>query len=458
MQLNVNLIPMKVLPLLAIGMTALSVASCTPGEETKTASRSVLPPWENVRVPEQTFSFDAAAGDTFELDNGTVIRIPGGILLDKNGEHVTGKVDLSFREIYTAAAIIASGIPMDYDSAGANYCFQSAGMFDMNATQNREALTIENGKSITMDFATTRNDQTYSFYRYDTLRNGWSFQDIPEVDSNATRKAREQEVLASAAQEPIRPMEYTAKDPVIDLDFDLEKHPELSGYSGIIWQYAGRGADPEVNKWIYAEHWENASLELSNREAGIYALNLTNADKNFSTFIRPVLKGDDYKKALAEFTTRMSAFEAEEKERRAESEKVQNIPAFVSRLSILAFGIHNLDCLRHSPDFIFANVNFRFDDAAFKADKGGITVYIVSGKEEMTVGYNALTTTGCYYKRNNNNKVIAVHHESGKAWVMNAADFSKAAGGGTTNLTVTMKPSKDQVNDMAGLQSLLDKL
>jgi hypothetical protein len=449
---------MKLLPLFVISLATLAAASCSPGGETKTASRSVLPPWENVRLPEQTFSFDATAGDTFELSNGTVIRIPGGILLDLSGKHVTGNVDLSFREIYTAAEIIASGIPMDYDSAGANYCFQSAGMFDLNATQNNEPLTIESGKSISMDFATTRNDQTYSFYRYDTIRNAWSFQDIPEVDSNETRKVSEEEVLASAAQEPIKPIEYTAKDPVIDLDFDLEKHPELSGYNGIIWQYAGSGADPEVNKWIYAEQWQNASLQLSNREAGIYALRLTNAEKNFSTFIRPVLKGDDYKKALAEFTTRMSAFEAQEKERRAEAEKVKTIPAFVSRINVLAFGIHNLDCLRHSPEFIFANVNFRFDDAAFNADKGGITVYIVSGKEEMTVGYNALTTTGCYYKRNSGNKVIAVHHDSGKAWVMNSKAFSAAAGSGTTNLTVTMKPSPDQVNDMAALESLLDKL
>ncbi|HTF05114.1 MAG TPA: hypothetical protein VK826_13895, partial [Bacteroidia bacterium] len=373
--------------------------------------------------------------------------------------HVTGNVDLSFREFYSATDIILSGIPMGYDSAGTNYLFQSAGMFDITAKQGEEQLSIESNKSISMDFATTRNDQTYSFYQYDTVQRNWSFQEIPEVDSSEKRIALEEKLDSLSTAAPVKPVEYVSGgNPVIDLDFDLTQHPELSCYNGVIWQYAGKGTDPEANSWIYQQAWSDAILKLSDPGQGIYALNLVSAEKTFSTFVRPVLKGEDFKKAIAEFSKQTAAYEAVQAQRQAVSQTAVQTPAYTSRLNILAFGVHNLDCIRHNPEFIFANVNFQFTDPAFNADKGGVTVYVVSGTDELTIGYNALTAKNCYYKKGSGNKVIAVHHATGKACVLNSSGFSTAAAAGPMNLTLKMKPAAGEVKDVAGLESMLKGL
>lgn len=441
---------------MAIAVT-LAFTACNSSDSGSAPVKGINKPWANVSPPTEQFSFNAETGDTIELANGTTIRIPAGILVDSKGAHVNGEVVLDFSTMYTSAEIIASGIPMDYDSAGSNYIFQSAGMFDINAHQGNEQLAIENGKSISMDFATTRQDETYCFYRYDTTASQWGYMNVPEVDTNPVRQALEEKIAGEAAAEPVKPEEYQPGTPVIDLDFDLQKHPELAGYNGIIWQYAGQGADPEANEWIYSQQWSDASLKLNDREQGIYALDLKNADKSFSTFMRPVLKGDDYQKALEEFTTRMSTWETEEQARRAEAEKVKDVPGYVSHLNVLVFGIHNMDCLRHNPDFIFANVKAKFEDAAF-SDRAGVTFYVVSGNNDMTVGYNMLSATQCYYKKGVKNKVVAVHHATGKTWVMNSNDFAVTNKDGAMSISITLKPSQEKIDDVAGLETVLSKL
>jgi hypothetical protein len=433
---------------------ALAFTACNPAASGSAEKRAINKPWENISPPKQEFTFNAETGDTITLENGTTIRIPAGILVDSKGAHVDGEVMLDFSTMYTPAEIIASGIPMDYDSAGSTYFFQSAGMFEMTAHKGNEQLAIENGKSISLDFPTTRNDQTYSFYRYDTAGGNWGFQDIPEVDSNKARIALE-EALAEASVPPAKPEEYKAGTPVIDLEFDLQKHPELSGYNGVIWQYAGSGNDPEDNKWIYQEVWANADLDLADRSQNMYALNLRNGQKTFSTMIRPVLKGADFENALAEFALRMEKFEAEEAARAAEEQRIQQIPPYMSTLSVLVFGVHNLDAIRHNSDFIFADAKFLLP--SFTGSRGDVTVYIVSGVMQTTIAYNAAGNK-CYYQQGANNKVVAVDHKSGKAYTMTSAEFAAAAKGGSSALTLTMNESSSPVADMTSLEKLIKEL
>ena len=436
------------------GLALLSVA-CNPSDSETAEKRAVNKPWSNISPPEQVFTFNAESGDTILLENGTVIRVPAGILVNSKGEHVTGEVALSYSTMYTPAEIIASGIPMDYDSAGANFQFQSAGMFEMTAQQGNEELAIESGKSIDMDFPTTRNDQTYSFYRYDDGGANWSFQNIPEVDSNQTRLALEEE-LAEASIPPAKPEEYKSGTPVIDLEFDLQSHPELSGYNGVIWQYAGSGKNPEENKWIYNEVWSSADLNLFDRAQGIYSLSLKNGEKSFNTMITPVLKGADFQNALAAFADRMEQFEAEEAARLAEEQRINQIPPFSSRLSVLVFGIHNLDAIRHNSDFISTNVKFEMP-SSFTGSRGNVTVYIVSGAMQTTIAYNAGRNT-CYYQSSAYNKLVAVDHKTGKAYTMTSDQFAAAVKASGDVLTLNMNESSAPVADMPALEKLINEL
>ncbi|HRD40305.1 MAG TPA: hypothetical protein PLC65_16880, partial [Bacteroidia bacterium] len=77
------------------------------------------------------------------------IKVPQNAFVNKAGPDIIGDVEIQYREMHDQADIIASGIPMTYDSAGTKYHFESAGMFDIKASQNGEQVFLKHGKQIT---------------------------------------------------------------------------------------------------------------------------------------------------------------------------------------------------------------------------------------------------------------------------------------------------------------------
>ncbi|NJN77433.1 MAG: hypothetical protein HC803_03155 [Saprospiraceae bacterium] len=65
-----------------------------------------------------------------------------------------GKVDISYREFHDAAAIIASGIPMT-NSEGDKY-METAGMFEINGSQNGQEVGIADDKEIEVKMGSFR--------------------------------------------------------------------------------------------------------------------------------------------------------------------------------------------------------------------------------------------------------------------------------------------------------------
>lgn len=66
----------------------------------------------------------------------SLIEIPAGSLVDKNGNAVNGEVKLSYVEYMNPVEIMLSGIPMTMEENGETMLFSSGGMFDLNATDN----------------------------------------------------------------------------------------------------------------------------------------------------------------------------------------------------------------------------------------------------------------------------------------------------------------------------------
>ena len=54
---------------------------------------------------------------------------PANCLLTFEGDLVKENVNVTFKQYHSILDIIASGIPMDYDTLGQSYSFESAGMF-----------------------------------------------------------------------------------------------------------------------------------------------------------------------------------------------------------------------------------------------------------------------------------------------------------------------------------------
>lgn len=156
-----------------------------PGSTTKLASRTgknvfryihplVKKPIANTDVARNFYTFNAEKGARFSYPSGTKISIPANAFVDKQGRTVTGEVTISYREFRDAADIIVSGIPMKYDSAGQSIDFESAGMFELAAAAQGSEVNVAPGKHISMDFAATKNESSFNFYRLDE-QSGWNF-------------------------------------------------------------------------------------------------------------------------------------------------------------------------------------------------------------------------------------------------------------------------------------------
>lgn len=150
-----------------------------------------LPPLINPPIPEMDPLFDvqtisAEEGAILRYETGSVVVIPPAALVDREGNPVAGNVEISFREFHDAADILLSGIPMDYDSAGVKQQFQTAGMFELRAHQNGEALFLEKGSMAQVKLASNETEDNYNFYRLNEEARGWQYegQRSPEVNSN----------------------------------------------------------------------------------------------------------------------------------------------------------------------------------------------------------------------------------------------------------------------------------
>lgn len=134
----------------------------------------VKPPVAGLDVYPDVYSYSAMTGTTIQYGSGTKLSIPALAFEDANGTAVTGNVDITYREFRDPVDIILSGIPMSYDSGGVVGDFESAGMFEINASQNGNEVFLRDDKKIGVEFAVVDTASTFNFYRLDE-KNGWEY-------------------------------------------------------------------------------------------------------------------------------------------------------------------------------------------------------------------------------------------------------------------------------------------
>jgi hypothetical protein len=145
----------------------------------------VKPPVKGLDVYPDVYSLNAMTGSQLEYGSGTRISVPPMAFEDANGSPVTGEVNITYREFRDPVDIVLSGIPMQYDSGGVVGDFRSAGMFEMNASQNGNEVFLREGKKVNLKFAVTDTTAAYNFYRLDD-QNGWQYLSNPgSVESDS---------------------------------------------------------------------------------------------------------------------------------------------------------------------------------------------------------------------------------------------------------------------------------
>ena len=125
-------------------------------------------------VPFETKTIDVSKNTNLVFGDAR-FSVPANAFLDKDGQVVNGPVKIEYRDLSDPASIILSGVPMKYDSAGNQYNFSSAGMFEFRAfdeTGNELQPNPEN--AIDMSFESRTNASEYSMYAFNEDENRWT--------------------------------------------------------------------------------------------------------------------------------------------------------------------------------------------------------------------------------------------------------------------------------------------
>jgi hypothetical protein len=307
-------------------------------ENNSIATSTIKPPKPSVNVPFETFSYDAENGDTLFTQNGSILIFPKNAVLHKNGDIVTGRVEVQTREFNDPIDYYMAGIPMQYDSAGVQYTFVSSAMIDIKAYQNKELLYVNPKAKPQLNLVSTNNETKANLYTLDTTNGQWINKGKEEVFDLAkikvtkpinvntidtlkvisTTKLRFSKPLLVSEYDspnqmliskPIAPQKASGKNPIIQIEIDPASFKELLIYNNLKFEVIGGDTWNEADSKI---EWQDIQLERHLIDDN-YSVQFSSTQRKVTYEVKPVLENSDYNAAvkiydekIKEYTTQMN--------------------------------------------------------------------------------------------------------------------------------------------------------
>jgi hypothetical protein len=335
--------------------------------DTKSNKAFIAPPISKIKVPYASYKVNAGKGGTIKHSSGSKIIIPKKSFINKQGEDIVGDVEIKYREFHNQADIIASGIPMTYDSAGIQSHLESAGMIDIKGYQNGEPVFINPKKVITVEFASEYPSDKYNMYMLDTVAQNWVYlnrdnslkgQKAPDVMKGHEKqdpetietpktialqkqideippKIEAEKVVYSKkvnqlpkATAPVKPSKATEGRPQFELDVNYREFPELAAFKNAIFEVGTENKN--FSSKLADITWSSAQVSEGPVKGKNYLLTLTLGDRVEKLIVYPALTGADYDKALKAYESKFGDYknllakrEADEKKLKEEFEAKQ---------------------------------------------------------------------------------------------------------------------------------------
>jgi hypothetical protein len=390
----------------------------------------IVRPFKTLDVTPNQYAIRTDRDTVLTVESGTRIAIPANSLVDASNKTIEGEVIIEYTEFQKPADILISGIQMVFDSAGTRYGFESAGMFNIDAsTAGGDPVFIKEESAIDVSMGSYRDGDDYTFYYLDTVEGAWETLGTAKPQENVEKKERLGEIqqeISSITDEKAAlniPKKYKPGDKIINLDINYSKVPELRPFHSLIWRYAGINGegDPEKNAWIYNENWTSVQLDPSRTVSGKYDLLLKKKGKEFRTLIEPVLHGKDLAKAEMALQQQMQAYDQAITEIRNEETRIQREADLKRSFQISKFGVYNWDRFYKEPDAINVMASFEFDQSIPGADK--VTIYLVIESRNAVIPYYQSNAQQFSFLPSEKNKLIAVLPEDRIA-VFTSEDFA----------------------------------
>ena len=349
-------------------ITLQSKPLISPSKKPQTAF--IAPPIKKLDVPYTSYKVKAEQGGTIKHKTNSKIIIPKKAFVNKQGEDIIGDVEIQYREFHNQADIIASGIPMSYDSAGVKSTLESAGMIDIRGYQNGEPIFINPKKQITVEFQSEHTADKYNMYVLDTIAKNWVYisrdnslkglkrhegekglkgqkslthevsnkekELQKQLDDIPTKIENEKIVYSKKINQlpktiaPTKPIKVTAGRPQFKLDVNYNEFPELAAYKNAVFEVGTENKNYISN--IAEITWGSAEISEGTQKGKNYLLTLKLGKQVEKLIVYPALTGADYDKALKSYESKFNDYktiiakrEADEKKLKEEFEAKQTV-------------------------------------------------------------------------------------------------------------------------------------
>ncbi len=294
-----------------IVLIILIISKCNCRSETNTVVKFVHPPIEQADVPFSDFVVDASRGDTIMYSSGSVLLFPPDAFVDKNGNVVKGNINIKYREFSNPVDQFLSGIPMDYDSGGVKYTFESAGMCDIQAFKNGEPVFVNKNSKPEINLATTNIDPAQNLYYLDTVTQQWVNRGKSDilVLGKSNLEVKNPVIETDDLPKPVQPYKVDGELPIIKVTIDTGSFAELMAYNNLKFQL-----DKSENRFNGEDSkivWDDIKLKKGSKY-GMYNIQFIKASENINKSVeykvRPVLEEKDYAKAIRIYDNQLKKY------------------------------------------------------------------------------------------------------------------------------------------------------
>ncbi len=301
----------------------------------------VYKPSEKLKIKYTSYTVNNNKGGQFTHPTSSKIKIPKNTFVDKNGKDVIGDVTIEYREFHDVGDIIASGIPMKYDSAGTAYNLESAGMFDIKGFQNSEPVFIKPEKSVQIEFASVNNENRFNQYYLDTVAKNWQYLKKDKAITRSEKSSiQPQHALTNAkietlktqientipkkidsvkivyhrkieklpvATEPLKPIKLNPNRPNFEIESDYKEYPELAVFDHVLFEVGKENKN--YNPDFHAVTWNDLKISEGPQKGKNYMLTLIFRKRVEKLIVYPVLEESNYNKATFVYENKLETYQ-----------------------------------------------------------------------------------------------------------------------------------------------------
>jgi hypothetical protein len=328
---------------------------------TKLNKAFITPPISKLNVPYTSYKVKAEQGATLKHKSNSKIIVPKKAFVNKQGQDIIGDVEIQYREFHNQADIIASGIPMTYDSAGVKSTLESAGMIDIRGYQNGEPVFINPKKQITIEFQSEHTADKYNMYVLDTIAKNWVYvsrdnslkgqkrsegekglkgQD-PITNSISNKEKEIQKQLNAIPPKienekivytkkvnqlpktvvPAKPVKAIADRPQFELDVNYKEFPELEAFKNAVFEVGTENKN--FNSKLADITWSSAEVSEGPIKGKNYLLTLKLKERVEKLIVYPALTGINYDNAMQAYETKFKDYKNLVAKREADEKKLK---------------------------------------------------------------------------------------------------------------------------------------